>query len=144
MSPMRSLAATLVLCSLVLPAAASAAATAPPPPPKFWTINRCERAVHAHNYDSQLTVEGHAFYTRIAVCVGAGGPQACTWTSDHRARLYSEFTVLGAPSPGGIVRSYTIATRARHGFIRVGIGLFYHHGWPADCSRSNPSTAWSC
>jgi hypothetical protein len=46
---MRSLV-TLVLFSLVLPAAASASAAPQPPPPKFWTVNRCEQTLHAHDY----------------------------------------------------------------------------------------------
>jgi len=28
------------------------------------------------------------------LCVPAGGQQACRWTTGHRTRLYSEFTVL--------------------------------------------------
>ena len=31
---------------------------------------------------------------RQVLCVGTGGPSACRWTSGHRVRLYSEFTVF--------------------------------------------------
>jgi hypothetical protein len=80
---------------------------------------------------------------RQVLCVGSGGQATCRWTSGHRARLYSELTVFtrlrqryvaaaGVVEPG-VVRSFTLATRARLGFDRI-----VHHygdqyaGWPAD------------
>ena len=74
-------------------------------------------------------------------CVGSGGSTACRWTSGHRARLYSEFTVftrlahrnVGGSVEPGVVRSFTLATRERTGFDPI-----VHHygdqyaGWPVD------------
>ena len=126
----RSLAATLVLCSLGLLVVGSAGAV-PKPPPKFWSPARCERVM--------LTQHPAV---RQVLCVGSGGPVTCRWTSGRRARLYSEFTVFtrlrqryvaGAGVEPGVVRSFTLATRARPGFGRI-----VHHygdqyiGWPAD------------
>lgn len=132
--PMRSLAAALVLCSLVLVAAGAVAAAKPPPqPPKFWSVSRCERVLHMRDY-VYPTAQGYGFHVQQAVCVGTGGPNACEWMSDHRARLFSEFRVFGRSRHiGSIVRSWTLATRGGHGLVRIG-----HHagdqyvGWPAD------------
>ena len=77
------------------------------------------------------------------LCVGRGGPANCRWTSGHRARLYSEFTVFtrllhrnvvgDAWVEPGRVRSFTLATRARPGFGRI-VHQYgdQYAGWPAD------------
>jgi hypothetical protein len=120
----------LLLCGLGLLVPASAGAV-PKPPPKFWSAARCERVM--------LTQHPAV---RQVLCVGSGGPTTCRWTSGHRARLYSELTVFtrlrqryvaGAGVVPGVVRSFTLVTRARPGFARI-----VHHygdqyaGWPAD------------
>jgi hypothetical protein len=82
---------------------------------------------------------------RQVICVGSGEASSCRWTSGHRVRLYSElrvfawsrhanFTTLGMHDvEPGVVRSFTLATRARPGFARI-----VHRygdawsGWPAD------------
>lgn len=87
----------------------------------------------------------HPAGMRHVVCIGSGGPSSCRWTSGHRAKLYSELQVFAwAPHADfsgqgmqniepGVVRSFTLATRARPGFYRV-----YHLygdayiGWPPD------------
>ena len=82
------------------------------------------------------------------LCVGSGGPSACRWTSDHRARLYSEFTVfaryrqayvedVGTVVPG-VVRSFTLATRARPGFVPI-VSHWgdQYEGWPADFFKAH-------
>ncbi len=126
---MRSLTTTLVLCGLGLSLIGSAGAV-PKPPPKFWSPARCERVM--------LTQHPAV---RQVICVGSGGPTTCRWTSGHRARLYSEPTVftrlhqrnVAGSVQTGVVRSFTLATRARTGFDRI-----VHHygdqyaGWPAD------------
>ena len=132
MNVIRLLAASLVLCGLGLFATSSAGAV-PKQPPKFWSPARCARAMLERPITPPLQV----------ICVGTGGPSTCRWTSGHRARLYSEFTVFTryrqgyVPSAGllepGVVRSFTLATRARPGLARI-----VHHygdqyaGWPAD------------
>ena len=119
---MRLLAATLLLCGLGLLVSASVGAA--PPPPKFWTASRCEqvlldfyRGPHAARLS---TGNGHNFGLGQAICVGSGGPHACRWTTGHRSRLYSEFRVFTrSPLNGGVVRSWTLATRAGHGLVAV-------------------------
>lgn len=126
-------AVTLVVCCLGILLVGSAGAV-PKAPPKFWSAARCERVLPKQ----------HPAIIQV-VCVGGGGPGSCRWTSDHRVRLYSElkvfawyrranFTSIGMSGlEPGVVRSFTLATRARPGFGRI-----VHHygdqyaGWPAD------------
>jgi hypothetical protein len=127
---MRVSTATPALWSLGLLLSASASA-APMPPPKYWSPARCEQAFRSHPLVRQVR------------CVPSGGPETCRWRSDRRVRLYSEFTVFtrnhqryvsgaGQVVPG-VVRSFTLATRARPGFTRI----VHRYGdqyadWPAD------------
>jgi hypothetical protein len=119
-----------VSCGLVLVVVGSAGAV-PRPAPKFWSVARCERVLP----------EQHPKIRQV-MCVPSGGPSTCRWTSGHRARLYSQFTVFaqdrqryvgGVGLEPGVVRSFTLATRAQPGFVRI-----VHHygdeyaGWPAD------------
>lgn len=135
---MRILGATLVMFSLVLWASGWAGA-APPPPPKFWTASHCERVLHAHD-DGGLTEEGYRFHIGLAICVGTTGQHTCTWASDHRSRLYSQFTVFSrARYVGGVIRSFTLATRAGHGFVREIHSIYHHAGWPGDYYMSPAS-----
>ncbi len=138
---MRCLAATLVLCSLVLAAAGLAGAAPPPPPAKFWTVSRCERTLHVPGDNGAVTAQGYHFWVGLRVCVGTGGPQACKWTSDHRSRLYSQFRIFSrSRSIGGIVRSWTLTTRGGVGLVaitRYGGDQFV--GWPADFFMSPAS-----
>lgn len=127
---LRLLAVALVVCGLSLLDRTSAGAV-PPPPPKFWSAARCEQVMLARRVPP-LQVQ----------CVGFGGPGACRWTSGHDARLYSKFRVFtlyrqltvdsSGPQPG-VVRAFTLATRARPGYapIRSYYGDTYV-GWPAD------------
>jgi hypothetical protein len=130
---MRSLAATLVLCSLVLVTAGWADAAPPPPPAKFWTVSRCERVLHAYDY-ALPTADGHRFHVGQRVCVATGGPHTCKWTFGHTSRLYSGFTVFTRSRYiGGVVRSWTLATRGGHGLV----GMWHRAGdwdagWPPD------------
>jgi hypothetical protein len=128
---MRVREAVPLLCGLALLVPASADA-APKPPPKFWSTARCERVM----------LTQHPSVSQV-LCVGSRKPARCRWTSGHRARLYSEFTVftrlrqryvpIANQVVPGVVRSFTLATRARHGFDAI-----RHHwgdqyiGWPAD------------
>ena len=98
---MRSLAATLVLCSLVLVTAGWAGAAPPPPPAKFWSVSRCERVLQAHDY-ALPTADGHRFHVGQRVCVGTGGPHTCEWTSDHASPLL------------GVHRVYALSLHRRH------------------------------
>ena len=77
---------------------------------------------------------GHRFHIAQAICVGSGGPPACRWTAGHRSRVYSEFTVFTrSPLNGGVVRSWTLATRAAHGLVPVQPhGGDKYVGWPPD------------
>jgi hypothetical protein len=129
----RFLAATLVLSVLGLFVAGSAGAV-PKPAPKFWSPARCERVLP----------EEHPAIRQV-ICVGTGGPSSCRWTSGRHVRLYSQlrvfawyreanFSSLGMTGiEPGVVRSFTLATRARPGFARI-----VHRygdawvGWPAD------------
>jgi hypothetical protein len=126
---MRVQVAVLLLCGFGLLVAASGGAVTKPPP-KFWSAARCERVM----------LTQHPSVSQV-LCVGSGGPARCRWTSGHRVRLYSEFTVftrvLRRNRTGevwvepGFVRSFTLATRARPGFGPI----FHLHGdlpWPAD------------
>jgi hypothetical protein len=124
---MRRLVA-VALVALVMAGVAAAAKRPPPAPPKFWSVGRCERVLQ-HDYVLP-TAEGWAFHVRQAICVGTG---ACARTSDHGARLYSEFTVFGrAHYIGSIVRSWTLATRGSKGFLPIGRpGGDAYAGWPA-------------
>jgi len=113
---------------------ARTAGAVPKPPPKFWSSARCERMVL--NRPRHLVAQ--------VLCVPAGGQQACRWTTGHRTRLYSEFTVLVryphaavASVVGrlatGVVRSFTLGTRAQPGLYPIA-----HDwgdawvGWPPD------------
>jgi hypothetical protein len=114
--------------------AATLLSGAPKAPPRFWSPARCERVLP----------EEHPGIRRL-VCVGSGDASACRWTSGRRARLYSKLTVIAwyrqanFSSLGmrglepGVVRSFTLATRARPGFARIvhRYGDAYA-GWPAD------------
>ncbi len=111
---MRSLAGTLVVVSLLLVSAQWAAAA--PPPPKFWTVSRCEQAFLAHDYGLP-TAEGYHFHVGQTICVGTGGPRACEPTADGHSRLYSEFSVFARTHIGGLVRSFSIDTRAGDGLV---------------------------
>lgn len=119
----------------------AAATPPPPPPPKFWTVSRCERTLLRYPDQGGLTVDGHGFHVGLALCVGTGGPQACKRGSDHRSRLYSQFTVFSRSRyVGGAVRSFTLATRGGPGLVAS-----RHHagdqyvGWPADYYMSPAS-----
>ena len=128
----RSVAAMLVLGSVVLLSAGWAGA-APPPPAKFWTVSHCQAVLHAHDY-LLPTANGHGFHVGERVCVGTGGPPACQWTPDHRSRLYSKFRVFTRSRDfRGTVRAWTLATRGDHGLvgIRSHAGDQYA-GWPQD------------
>jgi hypothetical protein len=138
MNTTRPLAATLALLILVVLACGSAAA-APPPPPKFWSPARCERVM----------LHRPLAPARQVICVGTGGPATCSWTSGHRTRLYSEFRVFtrgqvnadGGQLYPNLVRSFTLATRARPGFIRVMSHWGDQYvGWPADFFRGPLTT----
>lgn len=116
-----------------LPAAGSAGAV-PKPAPRFWSTAHCERVLP----------EEHPAIRQI-VCVGTGGPANCRWASGHGERIYSQlrvfawyrhanFSTLGMTGiEPGVVRSFTLATRARPGFARI-----VHRsgdpweGWPPD------------
>jgi hypothetical protein len=127
---MRFVAATIVVLGFIL--AGASAGAVPKPPPEFWSPARCERAM----LDRPLAPP------QQVVCVGTGGPSACRWTTGHRVRLFSEFMVFmrhrysageGLGPHNGVVRSFTLATRARPGFH----GVVSHWGdqyaaWPAD------------
>jgi hypothetical protein len=127
-------------------AGSSIAAAVPQPPPKFWSSDRCERVLlGVYGYAARMPPggsggfplpdgNGHSFHVGQAICVGSGGADACRWTTGHRSRLYSEFTVFTrSPLNGGVVRSWTLATRAGHGRVPIA-----HHagdqyvGWPPD------------
>ena len=106
----------------------------PTPSPRFWSVAYCER---------QLPKEHPAI--RQIVCVGSGEPARCRWTTGHSGRVYSQLTVfawyrhanfstLGMTGvEPGVVRSFTLATRAQPGFARIvhRYGDAYE-GWPAD------------
>ena len=116
------------------PVAAGAAGAVPKAPPRFWSPARCERVLP----------EEHPKAFQQVVCVGSGGPSSCRWTNGHQARVYSQltvfawnrhadFTTLGMRTvEPGVVRSLTLATRARPGFARIvhGGGDAFA-GWPA-------------
>lgn len=126
-------AVILALCCLGILVVGSAGAV-PKPQPKFWSEARCERVLPKQ----------HPAILQV-ICAGSGGPGSCRWTRGHRVRLYSElkvfawysqanFTSIGMSGlEPGVVRSFTLATRARPGFGRI-----VHHygdlyaGWPAD------------
>ena len=118
---LRLLATTLLLCGLGLLVSASVGAV---PPPKFWTASRCEHVLLG-NYGAPTgstlpNGTGHNFHIGQVTCVESGGPDACRWTSGHLSRLYSQFTVFArSPRNGGVVRSWTLATRAGHGLVPV-------------------------
>lgn len=134
---MRFLTATLLLCGLGLLVSASVGA-APPPPPNFWTASRCEHVLLG-NYAGPMSSalpngNGHNFHIGQVICVGSGGPHACRWATGHRSRLYSKFTVFTrSPLNGGVVRSWTLATRAGHGLVPFHrLGGDQYAGWPPD------------
>jgi hypothetical protein len=129
---MCSVAAMLVLGSVVLLSAGWAGAV-PPTPAKFWTVSQCQGVLHAQDY-LLPTANGHGFHVGERVCVGTGGPPACRWTSDHRSRLHSKFRVFTRSRDfRGTVRAWTLATRGGNGLvgIRYRAGDQYA-GWPQD------------
>ena len=85
--------------------------------------------------------QGYGFHVGLRVCVGMGAPQACKWTADHRSRLYSQFLVFSRSRyVGGIVRSWTLATRGGAGLVAVRRhGGDAYVGWPADFYTSPSS-----
>ena len=140
---MRLLPATVAVFSLGLTATGSAGAV-PKPPPKFWSATRCEHVLltvyGGPTFGFPLpAADGHVFHVGQALCVGSGGPNACRWTSGRRTRLFAEFAVFThSRLNGGIVRSWTLDTRAGPGLVPV-----RHHagdryaGWPADFYMSS-------
>jgi hypothetical protein len=118
---MRITEAALLLCGLGLLVAGFADAV-PKPPPRFWSPARCERVlVRAYAGWALPTGDGHHFGIAQAICVGSGAPHACRWTTGHRSRLYAKFTVFThSRLNGGVVRSWTLATRAGHDLVPVG------------------------
>ena len=88
---MRTVAGTVIVFSLGLLVIGSAGAV-PKSPPKFWSPARCERVMLARPLAPP----------RQVLCVASGGSSTCRWTSGHRTRLYSEFTVF---------------TRYRHAYV---------------------------
>ncbi len=138
MCPMRSLVAATMVFGLCLPVCASAGA-APPPPPKFWTVRHCEQVLRARDHWVP-TADGHVFHLGLTVCVGTGGPEACTWTSGRRSRRYSQFTVFTRSRfIGGVVRSFMLTTRAGPGLFRIGPAGDQYVGWPAEFYTSPTS-----
>jgi hypothetical protein len=139
---MRVLTTTLLLCCLGLLVSGQAGAV-PKPPPKFSSPAHCERLLlGVYGYGSHFgdaghplpDGNGHYFHVGQATCVGSGGAHACRWTTGHRSRLYAEFRVFTrSPLNGGVVRSWTLATRLANDLVPVA-----HHGgeryagWPAD------------
>jgi hypothetical protein len=125
------LAAALVIGGLL---AAGSAGAVPKPSPGFWSAAYCERVL----------LKEHPGIRQV-ICVGSGGPSSCHWTSGHGGRLYSQlrvfawyrhanFSTLGMTGlEPGVVRSFTLATRARPGFARIvhRYGDAWE-GWPAD------------
>ena len=139
MNVIRFLVTTLVVGGLGLFVVGYAGAV-PKPPPKFWSPARCERVLHAHDY-ALPTADGHRFHVGQRVCVGTGGPHSCRWTTGHSSRLFSDFRVFTRSRYiGGVVRSWTLTTRAGHGLVPIG-----HHagdqyaGWPPDFYMSPES-----
>jgi hypothetical protein len=130
---MRRLAVTLAVGCLVSVAAGRAvAAGPPPPPPKFWAVSRCEQVLRTRDY-AFPTAEGYRFHAGQVTCVGAGGADFCRWTNQH-SRLFSQFVVFSRSRYiGGVVRSFTLATRAGSGLVRMGhFAGDQYVGWPAD------------
>jgi hypothetical protein len=128
----------LVLIGFGLSMAAWAGAV-PKPPPKFWSRGHCEQVLLGV-YGGPTSGfplpdgDGHNFHTGEAICVGSGGPLACRWTTGQRSRFYAKFTVFArSPLNGGVVRSWTLATR-----VGPGLAPISHHagdqyaGWPPD------------
>jgi hypothetical protein len=134
LSANRSISLPVAALVLGVVFAAAAVGAVPKAPPSFWSPARCERVLPEEHPKMQQVV-----------CVGSGGPSSCRWTNGHRARLYSQltvfawnqhanFTTLGMHSvEPGVVRSFTLATRARPGFARIvhAYGDAYVD-WPAD------------
>lgn len=127
------LATMLVSCWLALLVVGSVGAV-PKPSPKFWSAAYCERVLPKEHPK-----------IRQVICVGTGGPSSCRWTGGHRVRIYSalrvfawyrhaNFTTIGMHGlEPGVVRSFTLATRARPGFARiVHLSGDAWAGWPAD------------
>lgn len=129
-----ALLATVAVSCLAGFTVVGSAAAVPKPSPRFWSVAYCQR---------ELPKEHPAI--RQIVCVGSGGPASCRWTTGRRGRIYSQLTVFAwyrhanfstlgmtAVEPG-VVRSFTLATRAQPGFARI-VHRFgdAYEGWPAD------------
>ena len=127
-------AAMLASCWVALLAVGSVGAV-PKPSPRFWSVAHCERVLPQEHPK-----------TRQVICVGTGGASSCRWADGgHRVRIYSalrvfawyrqaNFTTIGMHGvEPGVVRSFTLATRARPGFARI-VHLYGDAwaGWPAD------------
>jgi hypothetical protein len=100
-----------------------AAGAVPQPLPKYWSAARCERTL----------LDRPRHLVKQVLCVPSSRPEGCRWTTGHRTRLYSEFTVLvryrdaavgwvfGQKKTvvghlaAGVVRSFILATRAQPG-----------------------------
>lgn len=116
---MRSLATTAVLCSLVLFGAGWAGASSHSRA-KFWSPRLCEQILQPYGLYALPAGNGHHFNVAQAICIGHDGPRACQWSYRHRSRLYSEFTVFARSRlGGGLVRSWTLGTRAGHGLAPI-------------------------
>lgn len=112
----------------------ASAGAVPKPSPRFWSAGYCERVVPKEHPG-----------VRQIVCVGSGGAASCRWTSGYRGRVYTklrvfawyrhaDFSSLGMTElEPGVVRSFTLATRAQPGFTRI-VHLYgdAYEGWPAD------------
>jgi len=116
---------TSVVFGVLSMIAVGSAGAVPKPLPKFWSPARCEHVMGERPITPPAQV----------VCLGSGGPANCRWTSGHRARVYSQFTVFALY--GIAIRSFTLLTRPRPGFVAVphDWGGAYA-GWPPDFYRS--------
>lgn len=78
----------------------------------YWSPAWCKSTLHHGGIKFD---DGRTFNIQQAYCIGAGGVQTCSWSSDHTTRQFRRFSVL-ARAYDGTVRAFTLTTTGRSTF----------------------------
>lgn len=86
----------------------------------YWSPGWCKSTLH---HGGVRFDDGRTFNIQQAYCIGTGGVQMCSWSSDHKLRQYRRFTVL-ARAYDGTVRSFTLTATSRTNFRATNFHAF--------------------
>jgi hypothetical protein len=106
-----ALAAGLCIASIASASAHSPAATSRTAT-WYWSPSWCKSTLR--KYGVQFD-DGRTFEVQQVYCLGVGGLQTCSWSSDHSFRTYRSFTAY-VRSYDGTVRVFTLRPTGKHAF----------------------------